>query len=230
MLLVLLIAVACSGSETPTANVVCNSRSLPADVTPSDTEEDELERHGIYRIVTHDYVGDLCYENLDETSRGSGAPSSDPEVVRTSPLFVEVERIPAEFALTVLDTFDGGLNTVVRQVYRIEGNEEKIEITRVRKGIDPINVYAPAPTQGTSIADVLQGETVPMTEMSLQRIDGHEAVMFSPREDLPESFRTAIVMFYQNGVNTTLIGFRVSVSLLTDIAEEIAEKMAEGEG
>jgi len=227
MLLVLLIAAGCSGSDTPEANVKCNPRSLPADVTPSDTKEDELERHGIYRIVPADFAGELCYEDLYETSRDPGVSSTDPEVVRTSPLFVDPERIPAEFTLSTLDTFDGGLNTVVRQVYRIEDRDEKIEITRVRKSIDPIDIHAPPQTEGTSIADVLQGETVPTLEMSLQRIDGHEAVIFSPREELPEQFRMAIVMFYQDGLNTTLIGFRVSVALLTDIAEEIADRGAE---
>jgi len=143
-------------------------------------------------------------------------------VVRTSPLYLEISLIPSDLTLVALDTFDGGLNTAVRQDYQSEDRIRGLEISRVRKGVDPIDIITTLepPPEFDAALFFKEGGRVMVT--TLGHVAGHEAIIFTPIDELPVEFQIASVMFYQNGVNTSLIGNSLPVSLLLEIAEEIA--------
>jgi hypothetical protein len=213
---VLFVLGACDGEEPLSRRI--------ASPTPTDAAEltdDDLERHGIYRIVPPGYTGERAFIDIGG-SIDPGVSSSDPEVVRTSPLYLEIVLLPSDLRLVSLDTFDGGLNTVVRQDYMSVASVRRLEITRVRKGVDPIDVVTTLePPPEFDAALFLQGGgrvAVP----TLGFVAGHEAVIFTPIDELPVELQTSSVMFYQEGVNTTLIGHSLPVSMLLEIAEEIA--------
>ena len=199
-----------------------NPRQIPENIQPSDLEEDELARHDIYRIVPHDYVGELGYTDFGMPGGDPGVASADPAVIRTSPLHVEIDQIPNDLKLVGMDTLDGGLNTVVRQTYESDDRQKELEIARVRKFVDPIDIFAPDQPQPDLTLEEFLDRGGTSLVMTLDTIAGHEAIIFSPNEQFPLPVRIAIVIFYQDGVNTTITGYGLPVSLLRNVAEEIA--------
>ncbi len=81
--------------------------------------EADLVRHGGFRIVVPEFAGTLTYQ--DSGHADGGVSSADPAVVEASPLYVDIgAMLPAGLTRLIVDTFDGGLNTAVRQVYVCE--------------------------------------------------------------------------------------------------------------
>jgi hypothetical protein len=171
----------------------------------------DLERHGIYRIVPANFVGELPYlDRYNANPPERGLATSDVNILRQSPLYVDLANLmPAGFHLVMTDTFDGDSNTIVRQVYRTTDGAS-IEVTRVRRFHEPIDIYAPT-TDGRSALD-----------MTLTTIQGNEAVMFMPPSDTPLRFSIASVHFYGGGIETHVLAEDVEPKVVLQIAQELA--------
>lgn len=174
--------------------------------------EEELQRHGVYRIVPASYVGELSYDEVDASAAvETGVESSDPVVLRNSPLFIYLgDLVPDGFVLSTIDTYDGDNNTVVRQVYR---NDEGayIEVMRTRRFHEPVDMYAPA-TDGKSALD-----------MRLTTLAGKEAIIFSPSPKAGTRFLLAQVIFHSDGIDTALLAEGVATETVIALADSLAE-------
>jgi hypothetical protein len=109
----------------------------------------------------------------------------------------------------MIDTSDGDSNTIVRQVSRTTDGAS-IEVTRVRRFHEPIDIFAPT-TDGRSALD-----------MTLTTIRGDEAVVFMPPNATPLSHSTASVLFYDGGVETLLFAEGVEPDAVMELARQIA--------
>lgn len=172
---------------------------------------ENLQRHGIYRIVPANFAGELPYEEIGGPPTSPGVRSDDPAVLRNSPLYVEVRDLPPGFERVLVDTHDGTSTTVVRQVFRAGSAE--IEVSRVRRSITPIDVFAP-PTDGGSAL-----------ELGLSRVGQSEAIVLSPSVGAPAGFQYAAIRFYGGGVETFITGRGVPVEALVGIASSIASPL-----
>lgn len=207
-----------------------NPRPSSDNVLSSDLREEDLERHGIYRIVPYDYAGNLGFRDFGVPGQDLGVKSSDPAVIRTSPLHIDVDRLPAGLNLAGMDTFDGGLNNAARQVFRSDDGSRMIEVSRVRKAVEPIDIYAPPPPKENPTIEDFTDPTrggVPLFVMRTGFIGEYEAVIFSPIEGIPPAAWIAHVIFYQDGINTSVLGTGVSIDVVIEIAEQVARAAEE---
>lgn len=187
-----------------------NFRGGAVSVSPSGVTANNLQRHGVYRIVPAGFSGALPYEDFHDPAMPRGTKTDDVAILRNSPLYVDPGPLPDDLSLKGMDTFDGDSNTVVRQTFADPGGSKQITVTRARRNVRPIDILAP-PTDGSS-----------KLEMELRTIGGSEAVVFRPSANGGENFVVGQVIFYQGGVNTTITGVGVDVSVLIEIAEHIA--------
>jgi hypothetical protein len=179
-------------------------------VAPAPATEEELLRHGVFRIVPEGFVGQLTYAD-DINRRPPGLVTNSLDEVRESPLFVSVDQsLPAGFALVSADTFDGDTNTVIRQIIKDKSGERVIEVTRARKGRTPIDVLAPAEDATSAMA------------LSLIFVEEHEGILLSPTDHVPPNLRITVVQFYADGVTTTITADDISVGETLRLADAVA--------
>ena len=177
----------------------------PATIDP-DLKADDLASWGVYRIVPLEFAGELPYDVLP--SDGVGAVTNDPEAVKSSTLYVE-PSIPPSFKLVLSDTYDGGLRSAVRLLFADAGGRQ-IEVIRVKIS--------------RSVIDILDGGSGPAWayDNELGTVLGHEAVFFQRSQYALPCDNIGHIRFFQDGVETGILGKSVDVKTLLGVAESVS--------
>lgn len=176
---------------------------------------DELQRYGPYRIVPPTFAGDLPYDSTIEVDEGS--PSSDSALIESSALFVDLtDAIPAGFERVGIDTYDGGTNSAVRQIFRNK-QEREVEVLIVRLSHLPIDILDPG--EGPQIH----------YQNRLGEVSGYPAIFFEPSAYADETDDLLHVRFVSGSFEVGVLGRAASQQELLQIAQHVAKELPKGE-
>ncbi len=151
-------------------------------------------------------MGPLTYERTGASPSKPGVVSSDPAILRESPLYREPAYMPEDYALNSMDTFDGDSETIIRLVYT--GNAHTVEIYRVLMMELPYDINAPAE----------DGDIV----LETREISGYPGVLMYPPSDSPSrraDFTDVIVI--AGDIRTTVRGIDLDLETAVHIAESL---------
>lgn len=184
--------------EADATKVACRQVNAPAtSQTPS--------QYGPYRIVPAGYVGQLTARELPLPAN-LGESTNDLAKLQRSSLFAEPAYLPPGYQRTVVDTFDGTSELVIH--LQFIGPKGPIDLFRTRQTKEALDVYAP------SAADEV--------ELQQTTIKGDMALVIAPKPGTTAEKANAVtVLFFRNGVNTTVQTHGLGVQEAFKIAESI---------
>ena len=178
----------------------------------SSLKDSDLRRHGVYRVVSPDFVGLLSKTDTGRR-QPQGVRSHDPSILRASPLYVAVKGLPIDFTQTGIDTGDGDSNSVVRQTFAgADSKRRTLEVVRVARNAEPLDVFEPPADQSGWLA------------LSTIMVGLREGILFSPTaaSPIPANAQLVRVQFFANGVETFLTATGLTPAEVIDLATRLA--------
>lgn len=162
----------------------------PEEDTEVHLDEIQLQRHGLYRLIPADFVGEVDHDVLP-LKWAAGIKTSDERELVKSPLYREVHGVPSNLRRVIFDSHDSTSGVIVRQVFKSDDGQQYIEVTRRAVLRSPIDIDVPGKNAGL--------------ELSLEVVSGVEAIVYRRSNTSPNPNPLTFIQTNDGEIETIIV-------------------------